>query len=376
MKKYCIYLFLLLLTGACRKAYLPAAITAANNYLVVDGFINATPNAVTSFTLSRSRNLVDTVVNIPELLAQVSIESKTGNTYSFNPVSDGVYNSQPLNLSASDEYRIKISTADNHVYTSDFVPVKISPDIDSITWEQDRDVKIYVNAHDPANNTRYYRWDYVETWEYHAPFETVWGVNGNTIYAVDLNTQGYKCWANVKSSHIVLGNTIALNEDVVSKQLLQTIIKDDERISVKYSMLLSQYAITDEAYKYWLIIQRNSQQLGTLFDLQPSQLKGNIVSTTDPNEPVIGFIGASTAPSKRLFINNLEVIDWIPAASGVGCNTQTIPADPLNFSLYTYPDPSYAPYYFTASGALLVVAKKECIDCRLKGGSNQRPSFW
>lgn len=368
--KYFLYIILLFIIISCKKEYIPAAITEANNYLVVDGYINADINGVTSFKLSRSRNLVDTVINIPELNAQVSIQGKSGSLYNLNGT-NGIYKTTNLSLIQTDQYRINIKTSDGHQYVSDYVAVKKTPSIDSITWVQNNDVNIYVNSHDPTNSTKYYRWDYVETWEYLSPLEGELGLNGNNIIYVDSTTQTHKCWIDSLSTHILIGTSAALNADVISHQPIQTIIKDDERLTVRYSMLLSQYGITSDAYNYWLVIQKNSQQLGSLFDLQPSQLTGNIHPITNPNEPVIGFVGASTTQQKRIFINHADVPGWTTYIPHQDCGVTTI----ISGFIYYYPNPDFGPYYFSGAGSL-VIARKECVDCRVKGGVNITPSFW
>jgi hypothetical protein len=95
----------------------------------------------------------------------------------------------------------------------------------------------------------------------------------------------------------------------------------------------------------------------------------------DALEPVIGFVSACYVPQQRIFINNLEVAPWTGKLPGYVCNTlatfQNVP-----FYVYTFPDTAYAPYYFTSGGGLML-ARKECLDCRLRsGGTNQKPSFW
>ena len=66
-------------------------------------------------------------------------------------------------------------------------------------------------------------------------------------------------------------------------------------MDVRFSTLVRQYPLDQEAYNYWLTVQKNSQSLGGLFDLQPSQIRGNIHGVTNPNDVVrihISFIGA------------------------------------------------------------------------------------
>lgn len=378
-KKYFLLFSFSLLCITCVKKYDPPAIQAANNYLVVDGFIDANPNEATTIVLSRSRNLSDTVSNIPELNAKVFIISNTGTTYSLtDAMNTGNYTSTPLNLSTTNQYQLKIITSDGHNYLSDLVPVKKSPPIDSLTWQQDSSLTVYLNTHDPSNSTIYYKWDFVETWIHYAPVQTSWVQTNGIISIADTTNQTDSCWTTANSTYIITGTSVALTQDVISKAPITTILQNDIRIKAKYSINVRQIPLTADAYNYWSLIQKNSQQLGTLFDPQPSQLTGNIHPLTNPNEPVIGYVTAATTQQKRIFINNTQLNQWSPIIDHNECSTLEIAANSLNPFVYSYGDTSYAPWYFTGSSPHLglFVTKKACIDCREYGGVTKRPSFW
>jgi len=79
--------------------------------------------------------------------------------------------------------------------------------------------------------------------------------------------------------------------------------------------------LTSAAFNYLTLIEKNSQQLGTLFDPQPSELPGYIHSTSNPAEPVLGYLSAVAPQEKRLFIDASQVTDcnapprlmkWLP----------------------------------------------------------------
>lgn len=381
MRAYTI-LFSLVLVMACKQVYEPPAIKAPNRYLVVEGVINANPGAVTRILLSRTRNLQDTVVSDPERSANMRIESSGGTRFNLFEVSPGVYETPQTTLNISETYRLVINTATGGEYASDYVPVKVTPPIDSLTWKQNldagtpKDVTVYANTHDAGNNTRYYRWDFVETWQYRSVFETDMLVNYNAglIYYTDANTQVYNCWSVTPSTLIVLGSSAKLAQDVIDRAPLTVIPQHSPKLGVRYSILVKQYALTPEAYKFMEILQKNTQQLGTLFDPQPSQLKGNIKRISDATEPVIGYISASTVEEKRLFIANQQVTDWQGGLSSIDCTIQFIGQDPVNYLKWTISDTTYGPYYFVTRG--IAIAKNGCLDCRRKGGSNQKPSFW
>ena len=360
----------------CKKPYDPVALTKGDNYLVVDGFIDTSPNGVTTIILSRTKNLTDTVVNIPERNAAVSVQNQSGTTYPLHEQgSDGNYISNPLQLNKSDRYKIVITTANGKQYMSDLVAARQTPAVDSISWRQDSlGVHVFANTHDPSNTTRYYRWQYIQTWEYHAQLQTPWGLNGNTIYVRDpVTEQTFICYRTTPSTDVLLGTSAALSQDVISQAPLFTVGPNDTTLAQRMSIQVKQYALTPEAYLYWQIIKKNSQQLGTLFDLQPSQLEGNIHSTDNAGEPVVGFISAGTMEEKRIFISVFDLRDWQTPPGTYNCIVLDIPTNPVDFSIWSYPDPDYVPWYF--SGGSLRIAKKVCIDCRLSGGYHHQTFF-
>ena len=376
-----IYFFVLLLTAgqaACRQAYNPPAIKAANNYFVVDGFINTGLNAVTTFNLNRSRNLGDsTVTGIPELNASASIISSSGASYPLTDTANtGIYSSAPLNLDITQQYSIAITTSDGQKYSSDPVPCKQTPPIDSLYWQQPSDLIIYVNTHDPTGNTRYYRYDYQETWEHDAQLSTPWIAVNDTLEATDSTNQKAQCWNTAPSTHIIVATSAALAQDNIVAFPVETIPLGDARVDIGYSILVRQYAMTEDAYNYWLLIQKTSQQLGTLFDIQPTQLIGNIHCLTNPSAPVIGFISASSVQQQRINIYPSSLSDnWTHNSPGVNCNTIEIGYNANDFPVFSYPDTSYGPYYFNGPDSL-VLAPNFCTNCLYFGGTTTKPSFW
>ena len=373
IRKYKWMVLLLATFNQCKKPYEPAVLKAGNNYLVVDGFINTTAGGITNVILSRTKNLTDTVITIPERNAKINIESAGGAQYALHEQGEGNYNSNALALAGNTNYRLVITTSNGSRYQSDFVSARQTPAIDSVTWQRDDGVSIFVNTHDPANKTRFYRWQYVETWEYHSKLETPWGVSNGIIFVRTPQQMLNICYNTTASADILLGSSAALSQDVISEKLLTIIPQNDSTLHYRMSILVKQYALTPEAYFYWQIIQKNSTQLGTLFDLQPSQLNGNIHSITNNTEPVVGFVSANTLQEKRIFIDYTDLPDWRPPPSTYDCTITAIDAH-ANFLIYDYPDPDYTPYYF--SGPILMIAKKTCLDCTLSGGTTVKPSFW
>jgi Domain of unknown function (DUF4249) len=356
----------------CRKPFEPAVIMAISNFLVVDGVINADPNGPTVITLSRTRSLYDSLSKRPENGAFVVVESNDGQRYNLAERSSGVYEVHGLPIQSSKKYRLYISTNDGNRFESDFSPVLITPPIDSVQWQQTDDVSIFVNTHDPNNSTRYYRWEYDETYEYHSKYYSVWMVRNGQAFIRTPAEQDSTCWQTVQGPNIVTGTSAQLADDVIPRQLITVIPKGSEKINHRYSILVKQYALTPAAYNYWQILKKNSQELGSLFDAQPSQLVGNIHCITRPGDPVLGYVNTSSVTTKRIFIDSLELRDWqVADTNNVYCVAKTLD---VGFPFYNYADTSYTLYFYSGSSA--VALPKRCLECTWRGGTNIKPTFW
>jgi len=372
MKYLMIYISIVFLSLGCKRPYDPPEIKNADSFLVVEGVINGNPLSSTTISLSRLRKLDDTSYNQPEFSAQVMIEEESGSQFRLNESGNGDYTSADLTLNGAKRYRLLINTADGKDYASDFTPVLQTPPIDTLTWEQNSDVTLYVDTHDPLNQTKYYRWDYVETWEYHSFYESIVKYIPDTV-VYDTQNSTHGCWQTGHSTEISLGNSTALNSDVITHARIGTIPHNSQKCSERYSALVRQYALSQKGYEYWLVLQKLSQQLGTLFDVQPSQLQGNIHSLSS-DEPVIGYISAGTITEKRMFIDHSSLVDW-KEFDGNYCDILGVVANTADITHYLFADGYYAPYYFTGPGAV-TYTWSECVDCRKLGGTTVKPSFW
>ncbi|MBS1664446.1 MAG: DUF4249 domain-containing protein [Bacteroidetes bacterium] len=362
---------------ACKQNYLPPEQKTNPAILVIEGVIDAKPGDSTVFQLSRTQAVSDSVgVHTPETGAKLTIIGSAGDTWPFHELGNGSYSTAPLSLNPTEKYQLRVVTKNGSQYLSDTVSVHPSPAIDSLTWYQDDsagDVHVRINTHDPSNNSHYYRWYFSELWEYHSDeYAELTLVNGQIEYA-DTSTSTWTCWRGANSSDILLGNSTTLSQDRINQAPLAIIPRGSQKLSVRYSMLATQYVLSQPAYQYWQTLQKNTQNLGSLFDPQPSQLNGNYHNTTNPKEAVIGFLSASSLQNLRFFINNNQVHNWDTAHQS--CDTKFASAqDPNNFHIYLDTDTLYGPFYFL-QGAL-VLGKKTCIDCRVQGGTTTRPSFW
>jgi Domain of unknown function (DUF4249) len=372
--KWILMFYVAMVTNSCREPYLPPVLASPSSYLVVDGLIKAGGDS-TIIQLSRTRNLSDTVKSIPETDAWMQLEGSGGDMHYFLNLGQGRFGAPPLQLNPNGEYRLRIK-ARGAEYLSDFVPVKGTPSIDSLSWVRDSSLTIKVSTHDPSGQSRYYRWEYRETWEYNSFYESILGYDYSTNQPFYLDPKDYlnRCWSDEKSAAILLATTKNLTNDVVENFPVITIPEGSDKVSVRYSILVNQYALTREAFEYWQLLRKNTTELGSIFGTQPAELISNIKSVSNPQEPVIGFVSIAAVQQKRLFIRRGQLSGWNPDYSlKARCEVKVVGPDSLSYYLQRNRNLMQA-YNITGGGTAL--ADKLCIDCRLRGGTQQKPVFW
>lgn len=370
-----ILLSLLFLVVSCKEEYIPKVKSTEQSVLVVEGILN-NGNGPTIIRLTRTYKLDDSAVLRPETGAQVSVEGNNGAAfYLFDGRGDGSYFSEQLPFDPAEQYRLHIMTYDGKEYVSDFVPVLKNPPIDSVSWKRTKNgVQLYVNTHNPENDTRYYRWEYDETWEIQSAYFSSWKVVNNQPVKRTPDEFVYECWRYYNSSNILLGSTTQLSSDVVFEMPLIFIPEESDKLSVRYSVLVRQYALDKQGYEFYQLLKKNTESLGSIFDAQPSESGGNVHSVSDPTETVIGYITATPVQEQRIFISKKDVTDW---KFHLNCGIIVeVPNNPDSFPKYFGGDflpfsaePDFLPTKFYAS-------HRECVDCTIRGGSTERPFFW
>ena len=378
MKRSSIYFFcfLILTILGCRKPYNPPAITNTPSYLVVEGTIISGSDS-TTIKLSRTVSLSNGTPPKPVSQATLTIESNASSTFPLTEIKPGSYASAGLHLDNTRQYRLRIITADNKIYLSDFVPLKVTPPIDSLNFTAlNNGMQFYANTHDPNNSTRYYRWDYEETWQFQAEYLSSDLFDGTQFLPRQPDQQVYYCFGDDVSNMILLASSNNLSQDVIYNMPITFVPSNSEKFETKYSILLRQYTLTKDAYTFWANLKKNTERLGTIFDPLPSQINGNLHNINNPNEPVFGYISASTLQTKRIFIAQAQLPPRWHADYPYNCSVDTLFISLVIGPLSLGADKvALSPLYKNGLLEGYTVSSRECADCTLRGFTKQ-PSFW
>lgn len=365
--------------GGCIEPYDPPAAATSPDYLVVDAFLDASIDTAT-VTLSRTLPVKSFDAFPREFGALVRIEDNLGGLHRLAEVTPGLYIGGVPNANPQNTYRLLIDTPDGHGYASDFISVKETPPIDSITWAvTDAGVQFSVTTHDATGSSQYFRWTYIETFEYHANYPSTYILlEDASVIPRPVDLQRRVCWNSSPSFDIMVASTAHLKNALVSKFPVSFIPFGSLELTVRYSLLVRQYALTEEAYEYWLNLQKSTEQLGGLFDPLPSEVKGNMQSTTHAGEMVLGFFNASTVQEKRTFLGRYDLPDEaIGRFRAPYCALDTLLIEDLPFAgTGTFLVDAIYPPSGPGGPIGYTTAEPVCVDCTLRGGTITKPPFW
>jgi Domain of unknown function (DUF4249) len=375
-----------LLVLSCIEPYDPPVEQRVLDILVVEGFMNATDRTA-SVRLSHTLTISDSNKPIPELNANVSVRSSHGASYLLSELDSGQYLARDLIIDKNSLYTLHIKTKSGIEYVSDTIRVKETPPIDSLNFgisNDERSLTVRVNTHDPKGKARYYAWDYIETYQYHAVFFSGFTyINQKPNYRKPEESI-YTCWHTLPSTSIVIGSSSGLGEDIIHQYPIVFLPKESSKISARYSILVKQRAISAEEYNYLSVLRKTTENLGSLFDTMPARVTGNIHQENDASATVLGFFSSAEVSEKRFFIER----DQLPEEFKIlqpkqGCVlTDTCPAPPPPFTGSCIPigDLSHNAiliYKIEDMGGLFYqYTTPECGDCRKQGGTTKRPDFW
>lgn len=400
-KTYWYFLIAMSAYWGCVDPFEPE-VGAYEETLVVDGlFSNSTdPSTV---TLSRSFSYNEET-GAPIEKATVVIEDDQGERIQLEETAPGVYQTDPAkNIGQiGRSYRLLVTTLAGNQFESEWELMKAAPPIEDLFFGFEeripddpddnpiRGAQIYLNARDTENNTRYYRWEYEETYEYillyppriRVEFGPVPGGGEDQIFNIPPDEfEGLRCWKTENSTRIVIGTTENLTQDVIERFPLHFVDNSTSRLYLRYSILVKQYALNEAYYDHLRKVVDFNQTTGSLFDPIPSEIFGNIRSVDDKDIPVLGYFGVGGVSEKRIFITRQEIPLGFGAPFGPMCQNDTVDLDFRDLYSKVRPGSNLVLYDYdrTLIGGIILgylVTEPPCASCAASDASNQRPEFW
>lgn len=378
-------LMILVVAVACVEAF-DVKDNSTVDMLVVEGLVTNELKRHQVY-LSRATRVGDRKI-VRESGATVTLSDNSGTVIPLSEESPGVYETAEFAAQAGNSYKLNIKTENGKEYVSSEVPFKDGGDIGNVYGEyvksargNEKGIQIYVDTEDTENKTRFYRWNFIETYQVNAPFPSVWlwlGGNEVTFRADGIDT----CYVTDTLRNVLIRTTRDLEQDKVVAQPLRFIPETSYIMRFRYSILVQQYAISEESYLYWENLKKLSEEQGSLSDLQPGSLAGNIISANDPDETVLGYFDACKVSEKRI---NLTSVDFYNAGFKRPANFRNycyeiepifVNVSRLGEAMEKYGESMYIWEAFGEGAATTFqLMPKVCCDCRDQGPTERPPFF-
>jgi hypothetical protein len=373
-------ILIMLLMFACIKPYKPVIESNAANKLVVSGRVTDV-EGWQEVDVSMS-SPIGSPEHLPVSGCTIKIMDDKGNVFPLVENGPGIYRvwigKEYLNAGTS--YKVNVITPQNETVESAFDTLMTAVPLDSVYYILEdvptnnpdiylHGMQFYVDLNAEGYASRNFKWEVIETFEVHAQHPKEYYFNG-TFHQIDPpDSSLLVCWATGLVRNVYTLSTKSLSANVFRKYPLQFVDGHSSRLSVLYSILVKQLALSESAYNYWEMVRINSTELGGLYETQPAAIKGNLVNLTNPDKDVLGYFSAASESSRRYFYKDIQGLEL---DFETYCNEE-----PLGRKGWKEFGPNdYPVYYYYNSNHFIRILNWECVDCTLLGGSTVKPDFW
>ena len=393
------------LAGGCVYSFDPQ-VDGEGGYMIVEG--NIVIGDISQIRLNYSWSLVDSLASQDEERVKIlygssmRIEDSKGGVYKNTMVQDswsswwgGSGSKSPIgsfDLREADpslEYRLVIEN-EKGTYTTDWAKPLDPGVIDALKARKSEDgstLGILISSHSSDPEGSYYRWTVNETWQYHADVSAIYKfvykltprgkITEPEVVPMGNGESLFDCWNSARRSEIMTASTGDLSEDRLVDHQLYALDDQDEKVSVKYHPEVTQMRLSEDAYRYWQMMERNASDVGGLFSPEPSEFRGNVVNRDNPEELVLGYVGVMQVVRESIFFDNY-VERFYHRRGGTLPAPDTLSVDADYIDAFQKGWLPAVDIYDEVTGRWIGYEwwPARCIDCRMKGGTTVKPAGW
>ncbi len=252
--------------------------------------------------------------------AKVVLKDNLGNEFAFfdDPTQNNTiktpagYNYRSVNkiqLVLGRTYQLFVETFDKKKYES--LPEKVIavPKIEKVSvvfneiippayLKTERgEFRVSVNVKDIPGEKNYYKWDWYNVKKINWCREYTVGNAAGTLSYVQPCCQD--CYEKV-----ICTNCIELENDklIDGNSFNRNLTKIPFDNTSNYYLVINQYSLNENAYKFWNTVKEQSKTSGGLFDPTPKSIRGNFKNTNNSAEEVLGYFTVSDVHEEIVII--------------------------------------------------------------------------
>lgn len=288
-------------------------------------------------------------------------------------------------LSADQRYKLHFTSPEGRIIESDWLDVCPAPVIDDLSyWKNEQYDELHIGLSMHCNGSHHFRWTYLEEWEYHSEIRSVYDYDPNRyadgVTKSENGPKYYYCWGRHNASVINIFSTEYQIEDRFEELSFHRIPLNDLRLQSLYRMTLQLEALSEKAYAYWRTIRQNTDEQGSLFAPTPSEMASNLHCTSDPSYQILGYVNAAVAATTRMYYDDSVAHYYRPQRITPGMLREREVPVHLDSCALAYRE-GLLPFnpIHDMMGTNIVAyiwADRKCIDCRVSGGTKNKPADW
>tara|TARA_R110001592_G_scaffold63512_3_gene194437 strand:- start:4435 stop:5658 length:1224 start_codon:yes stop_codon:yes gene_type:complete len=355
-----------------------------------------------SIKLSRTYSL-DNVNPVIEKNAIVKVIEDGITIYEFEEDKNGIYVSKKqFNAKVNKKYKLELVLSSGKKYSSKTEQLSsgTKSDFDLIASKGqdnsgDDGVFIKYVSINGGNNesSNYYRFDYSSTYKIVSPNwadeKLVVNSTNKPSLVAKGNEIGKVCYGVDVSTKSFLRNADQFQGNDIEPFNLRFLAKNDLRIYHRYSLNVKQFLISREAFIFYKTLEELVTSDNLFSGNQPGLVIGNITSSDENNENVLGYFDVSKVYSKRVFFNYTDFFSksgdplpednyFEPCISSYPTLDSRRHEQPLSLNemltngLVVFLAENLLP---VVPGGPYQVVTKNCGDCS-KYGDVKKPDFW
>lgn len=378
VSKITVILILSLACVSCIEPFDPD-LHETQDLMVISGVITDAPG-LHYVTISRSVAF-DEPWNLKYVSGcEVSVMDNFEEVRSYNEVSPGLYEVllDRSYLQINKTYQLIVESPLGSIYKSEPDTLLACPPVESLYFEESvkryhfegftyPGIQFYNDVIPQENGARSFRWVLNETWEYKVPYVANMLVDHGDSRSFD--GRGLSTCYKMEKIESLYSATIRNQLDTeLRRNPLNFVPNRNQKLSIKYSLLVEQHSLTNTAFDYWSRLQSSINDTVSLYETQPLNISGNIYNESNPDEQVLGLFYASQIQEERIMVENgfsfevagprCEIIEYP--------HVDSIPEQGLFYVNFIPGD--YLDRYQTGPPG--------CFNCMESGGLLEKPDYW
>lgn len=278
----------------------------SESQLVVEGSVNNSPGP---YTVHLGTTQPDENLPVPLRGATIELIDSNGNRVAFNEMEPGKYQTVDENFRGEpgETYHIEIEMPDGRVYFSEPETMPLQTALSTVhlepgfVSERTRDVPVvFVSADTKLPETEdpfFLKWSVEGVYAFRETQRSVlFAPQANTCYITEkVNPQKILLFSGSRSGSGQIKNQLLTNERVIPYKFF-----------IRYYFNVITTSITEQRYNYWRNVDEIINQSGTIFDILPATVPGNIKSNNPNDILALGYFEAVVRDTSREFVTGSD----------------------------------------------------------------------